>query len=102
MPKRHRKDKSERPVIGVGWLDRAQWEALTKVVDDRNFLDDTFEDWERNALKALKTLEARGAHVERVPVVVSHLVTWCKRNGLPMNGASRARYVSHLLSKGSK
>src|SRR3989304_5628560 len=37
-------------IVGFAWFDRAQWQRLMEVADDRNKLDDTFEQWERNAL----------------------------------------------------
>lgn len=39
--------------VGFAWFTREQWQGLTEVVDDRNELDDPFEQWERNALTAL-------------------------------------------------
>ncbi len=92
------KHSSDRPmVVGFAWFDRAQWQRLTEVVDDRNELDDTFEDWERGALDAVRSLERRGQRVEKVPITVDALVSWCKAKGFPVNGASRAQYVSFLL-----
>ena len=84
-------------VVGVAWFDREQWQRLTEVVDDRNELDDTFEDWERSAFDAVRSLERRGQRVEKVSITVDALVSWCKAKGIPANGASRAQYVSFLL-----
>jgi hypothetical protein len=99
---KHHENAGDRTVFGVGWFDRTEWEQLTKVVDDRGTLDDTFEEWERGALKALGELEARGLSVKKVPVIVNDLVTWCRAQNLPINGESRASYVTNLLRKGSK
>jgi hypothetical protein len=52
-------------VLGVAWFSRTQWQRLTEVVEDRNALDDTFEQWERGALDAVRTIERQGQRVER-------------------------------------
>jgi hypothetical protein len=52
-------------VLGVAWFSRTQWQRLTEVVEDRNELDDTFEQWERGALDAVRTIERQGQRVER-------------------------------------
>jgi len=70
-----------------------------EVADDRNKLDDTFEQWERNALDALRMFERQGQRAEKVHVDVDALVSWCKDRRLPITGASRSRYVSFVLQQ---
>ena len=96
MPKSR---SGRKMVVGFAWFDRQQWHRLTEVVDDRNELDDTFEQWERSALDALRTLERQGQRAEKVHIDVDALVSWCKGKGLPVNGASRSQYVSFVLQQ---
>ena len=86
-------------VVGIAWFDRQQWHRLTEVVDDRNELDDTFEQWERSALDAVRTLERKGQRVEKVRLDADAFASWCNSKGLPVNGASRAEYVSFVLQQ---
>ena len=95
MPKR----TQERMVVGIAWFDREQWQRLTEVVEDRSELDDTFEQWESSALQALRNLEHQGQRVEKVFINVNALHSWCKERALPVNGKSRAQYVSSLLQE---
>jgi len=88
--------------VGIAWFDRAQWQQLTQVVADRNELDDTFEQWEQNALDALRMIKRQGYRVEKVYVDVDSLLSWCKAKGLPVNGESRAEYVSNVLRERHK
>jgi hypothetical protein len=83
--------------VGFAWFTRQQWQRLTEVVDDRNELDDTFEQWERNALTALYKLESQGHSVRKVMVDVETLVAWCRGHGRSIDGAARADYVTALL-----
>jgi len=94
------KQPPARPmVLGVAWFSPTQWQRLTEVVEDRNELDDTFEQWERGALDAVRTIERQGQRVEKVYLDVEALVSWCKARGLPVNGPSRAQYVSAVLQE---
>ena len=86
-------------VVGVAWFDRKQWKRLTEAVEDRNELDDTYEQWQKSALDAVRTIERQGQRVEMVHVEVESLVSWCTENGLPVNAKSRAEYVAQLMRR---
>jgi hypothetical protein len=86
-------------VVGVAWFDRKQWKRLTEAVEDRNELDGTYEQWQKSALEDVRMIERQGQEVEMVHVEVVSLVSWCTENGLPVNGKSRAEYVSQLMRR---
>jgi hypothetical protein len=92
---KHKRDRGMR--VGFAWFDRAQWHRLTEVADDRNELDDTFEQWERNALDAVQALERQGQRIEKIYVDIDAFVSWCKSKRLPINSASRAQYIAFVL-----
>ena len=89
--------KDQEVVFGLGWFDRAQWQRLTEVVEDRAELDDTYEQWEQGANDAMRKFERQGQKVEKVHIDVQALVSWCKAKGLPINGKSRSEYVTTVL-----
>src|SRR3970282_1470560 len=86
-------------VVGLAWFDRKQWQRLTEVVEDRNELDDTFEQWKQSALEAVQTIEREGQKVEKVHVEVESLVSWCKEKGLSVKGKSQAAYVTQIMRR---
>jgi hypothetical protein len=86
-------------VVGVAWFDRKQWRRLTEAVADRGELEDTYEQWEQSALEAVRMIEREGRKMEKVHVEVESLVSWCKEKGLPVNGESRAQYVTQLVQR---
>ena len=96
MPK-HTPDRTV--VVGVAWFERSQWKRLTEVVENRNELDETYEQWEQGALDAVRMIERQGQKVERVHVEVESLVLWCKAKGLRVNGQSRAEYVTQIMQR---
>ena len=96
MPK-HTPDRTV--VVGLAWFDRRQWKRLTEVVEDRKELDDTYEQWQQSALQALQMIEREGQRVEKVHIEIESLVSWCKEKGLPVNGKSRAEYVTQIMRR---
>ena len=86
-------------VVGLAWFDRRQWKRLTEVVEDRKELDDTYEQWQQSALHAVQTIEREGQKVEKVHIEIESLVSWCKEKGLPVNGKSRAEYVTQIMRR---
>src|SRR5437899_3772115 len=85
--------------VGLAWFNREQWHLLRDVAADRAKLDDTFEEWEASARRALADLKSRGVHVEPFEVRVAELVQWCAERKLPVDGPARAEYVSFMLKR---
>jgi hypothetical protein len=86
-------------VMGFAWFDKAQWQRLREVAGDPEILDDSFEEWERNALRALRDLRRKGQPVQKVNINVDELVSWCKSKGVPVTSKHRAEYVIALLKQ---
>jgi hypothetical protein len=94
-----RRPETKPPRIGLAWFDREQWQQLTEVVPNRSELDDTYEQWERGAEKALKKVARSGQQIEKVPIRVDELLSWCTLRGLVPDGKARAEFVTELLRK---
>ena len=74
MAKRRRQRTPSGLVVGVAWFDREQWLQLCEVAADRSKLDDTFEEWEANARRALANLKSLGVNAEPFEVRVAELL----------------------------
>ena len=88
--------------LGLAWYSREDWERLREIADDRDKPDDTYEDWERHALKMIHDLETVGRRVQKVPINIEALIAWCRERKCRIDMAARSEYVSHLLSQGKK
>lgn len=99
MIKRRRPRKSNAIAVGLAWFDREQWHLLREVAADRAKLDDTFEEWETSARRALASLKSPGVAAESFEVRVTNLVQWCAERKLPVDSAARAEYVSFMLRR---
>lgn len=87
--------------IGLGWYSRAAWHRLLEISEDRDQLDDTYEEWEASARRALQQIKNSGGQVEKVPIDPERLLRWCNEKGVAVNGASRAEYVTRMLRQKS-
>ena len=88
--------------LGLAWYTREGWKRLRELADDRDALDDTFEDWERGALGAIRELESAGRKIRKVPIDIDALVVWCRERGRALDSAARAEYVSDLLQRAGR
>lgn len=88
--------------LGLAWYSRQNWERLREIADDRDKLDDAYEDWERQALKMIHDLEAVGRRIRKVPINIEALIAWCAERKCRIDMAARSEYVSYLLSQGKQ
>ena len=89
----------ETTILGLGWYQPEQWERLLQISDDRNELDDTYEDWKKNANTAIQEVKSSGRHIKKVKINLEDLLSWCNENNIPVNGASRSRYVVMVMQR---
>jgi hypothetical protein len=95
---RRRSRKTGLPlVVGIAWYDSTQWTKLKQIAADTEQLDDTHEEWQRNAERTERQLAADGMAVRRVPIDVDALVAWCRAQNKPVDGAARAEYTSRIV-----
>jgi len=88
--------KQHRLVLRFAWFDEEQWKLLCALVPDRGELDDTYEQWQQSARRAIREIEFSGRTVECVSVNVLTMSEWCRERNLPLTGAARAEYVAKL------
>jgi len=93
----NRQRLSKDAQVGLAWYSREAWEKLRAIADDRDRLDNSFEEWERRALQAIRDLASVGRRVLKVPIDVEAYVAWCRERGCRLDSASRAEYVTERL-----
>jgi hypothetical protein len=85
------------PRIGIGWYTPESYRELLAIADDRDALPDTFEEWEKQARKTLFIMRGDGHEPEQVFLKIAELRAWCMKKRLPINGKTRASFVSEVL-----
>lgn len=98
MGRRKHQPPMEGPAeVGLAWYGREAWQRLRELAADVDALDDTYEDWERGAPRAICELEAVGRHPRKVPIDIDLLARWCQVHHRPLDSAARAEYVTYLI-----
>ena len=92
----------EKINVGLAWWQASQWERLKEISEDRENLEDTYEEWRKNASLAIRNLEAEGQNIKKVKINLEELIIWCNDESISVNSASRAEYSAYLLEKRSK
>lgn len=94
-----RMDKANegKTFYGLAWYRRHQWERLRAASVDVEDLEYAYDEWLRDAEKVFREVEASGVDVRKVDVDVEHLISWCKKRGLELNGAARSTYASEKV-----
>ena len=92
----------EKINVGLAWWQASQWERLKEISEDRENLEDTYEEWRRNASLTIKNLEAQGQNIKKVKINLEELIFWCNDKSISINSGSRAEYSAYLLDKRSK
>lgn len=76
-----KKSNETTAVIGVAWYRINQWQRLRAVSIDADNLEDTYEEWLREAEQKVAEFRALGLCVEKVDVDVEQLIAWYNERG---------------------
>jgi hypothetical protein len=87
----------DRTITGIAWYRRDQWARLRELAADADKLEESYEAWLAGAQKTLVQMTVAGVRARRVDVDVDELARWCRREGRPVDGASRAAFVAERL-----
>ena len=90
--------------IGVCWYKEEQWERLKEIVADPESIEDTYQQWRKNAEKALSQLKAAatGVNVKKVSVDTEEMLLWANEHGRTIDGEARSEYALYLLQHREK
>ncbi len=96
------KMKRMNAIIGIGEYLKKDYPEILSISEDRDNMDDSWEKWKANKNEAIKNFKKMGMKTIDIIVVPKELVKYCRENGLPINGKSRASYVSYQATEKNK
>ncbi|SEI41537.1 hypothetical protein SAMN05421831_101395 [Allopseudospirillum japonicum] len=82
---------------GICWFKESQWQRLLEIAEDKARLEDTYQQWKQTTEEMIEVFATRGILIEKVPVDVEDLLSWCNEHNKPVNGSSRAEYVTQQM-----
>lgn len=80
-------------IVFLGYYSPDQYQLLLKYAVDRKKLDDKWQDWLVNFIKAKTTLE-KECIVEEFHIDVQKMNDYFKSNNLKNNGENRSKYIN--------
>jgi hypothetical protein len=87
-------------VVSIGFYRREQWPLLLETADDRQTLEDTYDDWVLSCEKGLTMMRSSGVEPIRVDVDVKELPVWLKTQNKKNVGVTRAEFIAELSRQG--
>ncbi len=104
MSKSKRNKSASKPgkggiAIGLAWFRREEWPQLLASAADRENLEDTYDEWLRAARQTLLDATTRGLNIEKVDVGIDELLSWCRSENCPLDGAARSSYAAYKLQQ---
>lgn len=83
-------------IIGAGWYSREQWHRLCELADDKEALDDSYEDWLEGWNEFMTNTDRRAVKIE---VSVDELAWWCQSKNRPLDANARAAFVTAKVAQ---
>lgn len=77
----------------LAYYKKQDWEAFMKMIDDREKMHDTWDEWHEAFLKTKSDLTAQGLKVFEVEIDITKLDFFCKSRGIKNDGKARAHFV---------
>ena len=79
--------------IAVGWYSRETFDRVRQLEPDGGGLQDTFEDWLKDAQQAILELATHGVQVERIYIDPDVLLAFCRARKIKCHPEARAEFV---------
>lgn len=80
--------------IGVGDYRKEDYQEIYRLSEDKDNMEETWEEWKANKNRAIKNLQKMGLKTIDIIVTPKELVKYCREKGLKINGKSRANFIS--------
>lgn len=79
--------------IKLAYYRKKDWKRFIKIIDDRESMHDTWNEWHNAFLKTKKDLILRGFEVENIEIDLDELINYCEIRGIKNDGKARSQFV---------
>ncbi len=79
--------------VNIAYYEKKDWEFLLLVIDDRESMSGSWEDWFMNYSKIKSQLKSQGFFVKEVPINIHELIAYCTDKGIKNDGKARSQFV---------
>jgi hypothetical protein len=79
--------------IKLAYYRKKDWERFIKIIDDRESMHDTWNEWHKNFLKTKKYMISEGFEVAAIEIDLDELTNYCKMRGIKNDGKASSQFV---------
>ena len=79
--------------IKLAYYRKKDWKRFIKIIDDRESIHDTWNEWHKAFLKTKKDLISEGFDVADIEIDLDELINYCKMRGIKNDGKARSQFV---------
>jgi hypothetical protein len=94
------KKKRVKDVIGIAIYRPEDWRQFREISEDRNDLEATWLEWNDGINRFEDTLRKKHITCYKILVELDELLEYCRQEGVPVNGKSRAAFTAEKLKAG--
>lgn len=84
--------------IGIGEYLKKDYKEILRISEDRDNMDESWKEWKASKNRAIKNFQKMGMKTIDIIVTPEELVKYCRKNGLKINGQSRAGFISYKVT----
>ncbi len=79
--------------LKIAYYKKEDWSRLLQIIDDKESMHDSWNEWHLAYRKAKNELIAKGYQVVDVEINLDELVSYCKAKGAKNTGKTRSQFV---------
>jgi len=81
--------------VNLAYYRKKDWKKFLALIDDREKMHDTWEEWHKSYLNLKSYLKSQGMVVNDFVVDLNELKKYCSSRGLKIDGKARSEFVSN-------
>jgi hypothetical protein len=83
--------------IALPWYERSDYTRILEIMEDREFFNESFDQWLSGARQAETELAASGRITVRAHIEPEAFVAWCALHGLKVDDHARDRWGAQAI-----
>jgi len=80
--------------INIAFYEKKDWEQFLRIIDDRENMFDTWEEWHQSFLNLKNHLIQEGIQLNIVIININELVNYCNKRKIKLDGKARSQFVA--------
>jgi hypothetical protein len=81
--------------INLAYYRKKDWKRFLEMIDDKESMHDTWEEWHKAFLNTKEMLKSQGFKVNEFQVDLDELQKFCSLKGIKNDGKARSQFVSN-------